>query len=601
MKNLRLATKILLLGGGIVFMAALVMTALYGFSKERIFDARRAEVKRAVEAVSGVFDYWQQQADDGLVSKEQAQSSARAVIEGMRFDGDNYFWINDLDASIIMHPIKPQLNGKPMADYKDPSGKKLFSEMVAVSRARGSGFVDYMWSKPGRTEPVPKSAFVQLFPKWGWIVGAGVYLDDLQDEMDGFFYATLGGFVVLVLIGGGFIILVARSVAKPLWKTVRMIEGMGQGDLSHRLNMKRRDEVGRLARAMDQFADNLQGEILAAFKCLAAGDFTFKAEGLIKEPQAQANTSLNRLMSRIQLSGEQIATGSSQVSSTSITLSQGATQQACSMEQINSSTEQLAAQTSLNAENATQASLLTTEAQTAAEKGNRQMSEMVEAMADITESSHSINKIIKTIDEIAFQTNLLALNAAVEAARAGSHGKGFAVVAEEVRNLAARSAKAAGETAALLEGSVQKTEHGANIAQGTAGALNEIVDTVTRATNLVSDIATASNEQAQGFSEIKLGLDQIDGVIQRNTAAAEESAAAAEQLAGQATEMQQLLGQFKLDGRVVGQATPRINRPRVQWAAPVQEQPTEYQPPVFDHAMAMRPHISLDDEEYGGN
>ncbi len=594
MRDFRLATKIFLLGGGIILVASLLIGWLYLSGREQVFEARRTEVRRAVEAAGWVFSHWAEHVKSGEMTRDEAQKHALEQIAAMRFDGDNYFWVNDLNAKMVMHPIKPQLNGKPMADFTDPDGKRLFSEMVQVAKADGAGFVDYMWSKPGKPEAVDKSAFVQLYQEWGWILGAGVYLDDVKEEMDAFFWMTLVGLGLLLLVSGGLIFLVARSVSVPLQKTVEMLEGMGRGELGARLNMERNDEVGRLAKAMDQFADSLQNEILAAFRCLAAGDFTFKAEGLIREPLADANAALNRLMGQIQLSGEQIATGSQQVSSTSVTLSQGATEQASSMEEINSSMEQLAGQTRSNAENATQANLLTSEAKTAAEKGNQQMLQMVSAMKDITESSQSINKIIKTIDEIAFQTNLLALNAAVEAARAGQHGKGFAVVAEEVRNLAARSAKAAKETAELIAGSVEKTENGAQIAESTAAALTEIVVTVSKATDLVADIAMASNEQAQGFGEIREGLEQIDSVIQRNTAAAEESAAAAEELAGQAEQMQQQLLQFKLEDGQRERQLQSEDRNGIRWNTAMTQAPQ-----AASAGVPAQNRISLDDREFG--
>ncbi|HEY5673618.1 MAG TPA: methyl-accepting chemotaxis protein [Malonomonas sp.] len=596
MNNLRLSTKIFLLGGVIILVASLLIGWLYYSGRDQVFEARRAEVRRAVESASWVFVHWQEHVKRGEMTTEEAQGHALEQIAQMRFDTDNYFWVNDLDARMIMHPLKPQLNNQPMADFKDPDGKRLFTEMVKVARQDGAGFVDYMWSKPGKAEPVDKSAFVQLYKEWGWVLGAGVYLDDVKEEMDAFFMATVIGIGLLVLVSGGLILLVARSVSIPLQKTVDMLEGMEQGRLGTRLNMQREDEVGRLARTMDLFADNLQGEVLGAFKSLADGDFTFKAEGLIKEPLAKANAALNELMMQIQSAGEQIAAGSSQVASSSVSLSQGATDQASSMEQISSSMEQIAGQTSANAENASQANLLTNNAKGAAEKGNQQMRQMIEAMDDISKSSQSINKIIKTIDEIAFQTNLLALNAAVEAARAGQHGKGFAVVAEEVRNLAARSAKAAGETAQLIEGSVQKTENGARIAETTAASLIEIVSSITKATDLVAEIAAASNEQAQGFAEIKQGLEQIDGVIQRNTAASEESAAASEELAGQASAMQQRLRQFKLDGVPVTRKLQREDRSGIRWAETAA--PAKATPPA-GRVTQLRPQISLDDRDFG--
>jgi methyl-accepting chemotaxis protein len=225
----------------------------------------------------------------------------------------------------------------------------------------------------------------------------------------------------------------------------------------------------------------------------------------------------------------------------------GATEQAASLEEISSSLNEMASQTRINAENAHQANELSAQVKKAAEKGNLQMQDMVSAINAISDSGQSISKIIKVIDEIAFQTNLLALNAAVEAARAGKHGKGFAVVAEEVRNLAARSAKAAKETAELIEGAVHKTASGKEIASQTAKRLEEIVSGILQVTNLVEDIASASSFQAEGISQINQSLGQIDQVTQQNTANAEESAAAAEELSSQAEELSSLLVQFKLN------------------------------------------------------
>jgi methyl-accepting chemotaxis protein len=225
-----------------------------------------------------------------------------------------------------------------------------------------------------------------------------------------------------------------------------------------------------------------------------------------------------------------------------------------------------------------------------------QMHEMVTSMTEITEASNSISKIIKVIDEIAFQTNLLALNAAVEAARAGKHGKGFAVVAEEVRNLAARSAKAAKETAQLIEGSVEKTSKGGEIADMTAAALEEIVTDVNETALLVEGIAQASSQQAEGIAQVNKGLTQIDQVTQQNTANAEESAAAAEELSSQANELRVMLTRFRLyeDVSQKRQITPE---PPVQKSREDKSQrQIDYND---DNAGNGQGFIKLDDREFG--
>ncbi|MEZ4599510.1 MAG: methyl-accepting chemotaxis protein [Syntrophotaleaceae bacterium] len=357
--------------------------------------------------------------------------------------------------------------------------------------------------------------------------------------------------VVALPFGCILAFVIAKGIIDPLRKSCTMIEEMEKGHLEMRLNLDRGDEIGRMAQSMDRFADSLQEEIIGSLQKLADGDLTFRIvpkdeRDRVRGTLQKLGRDLSTLITQIQASGEQIATGSTQIAESAQHLSQGATESAASLEQISASMTQMSSQTSQAAENAGQARHLATQARSAAEKGNLQMEEMVSAMFDINEAGQNISKIIKVIDEIAFQTNLLALNAAVEAARAGQHGKGFAVVAEEVRNLAARSAKAAKETSELIEGSQKKTENGTRIAGETEAALKEIVTSVVKVTDLVSEIAAASAEQAEGISQVNTGLGQIDMVTQQNTANAEESAAAAEELAGQADQLRGMLTRFKV-------------------------------------------------------
>jgi len=226
------------------------------------------------------------------------------------------------------------------------------------------------------------------------------------------------------------------------------------------------------------------------------------------------------------------------------------------LEQVSSSMGQISHQVQQSSEHAAAANELTAEMRSVAEAGNQRMGNMIESMGEINQSAQNISKIIKVIDEIAFQTNLLALNAAVEAARAGQHGKGFAVVAEEVRNLAARSAKAARETTELIEGSVASTGRGTQIAEQTADALGAIVQSINKVSDLVAEINQASGEQAQGIMQINIGLEQIDRVIQDNSANAEEGASSSEELAAQAEELTNLLSRFNLSQQA---SLPRLS------------------------------------------
>ena len=349
--------------------------------------------------------------------------------------------------------------------------------------------------------------------------------------------------VILILI---IAIFMAKAITDPILKTVNMVQELSKGNLDIRLNLDQKDEIGDMAKALDSFADNMKDEVLAAFKSLADGNLTFVAHGVIREPLAAANESLNQTMLQIQQASHEVDSGSAQISDASQSLSQGATESAASLEEISSSMTEIGSQTKANAENATQANLLASETRASAETGNGKMMEMMSAMEAIQDSSSQIAKIIKVIDDIAFQTNLLALNAAVEAARAGRHGKGFAVVADEVRNLAGRSAKAAKETSEMIESSIAKVSAGTEIATATEKSLQEIVASSVKVADLIGEIAAASNEQAQGIAQIGQGLEQIDKVTQQNTANAEETAAAAEELSGQARELNALISKFKL-------------------------------------------------------
>lgn len=315
------------------------------------------------------------------------------------------------------------------------------------------------------------------------------------------------GMVISVILG----LFISRTISNPVKKIAKAAESIAAGDLNVHLEVNSKDEIGLLAHSFRRMSDNL-----------------------------------NEVMSNINASSEQVASGAKQVSESSMVLSQGATEQASSLEQLTASIEEISSQTNLNSENANKANKLAEEARINAEHGNSQMKEMLKAMDEINESSGNISKIIKVIDEIAFQTNILALNAAVEAARAGQHGRGFAVVAEEVRNLAARSANAAKETTAMIEGSIKKVEGGTKIANQTANALNSIVNGITTVSSLVGNIAIASHEQATGIEQINQGIVQVSNVVQTNSATSEESASASEQLSGQAQLLKQQAVKFKL-------------------------------------------------------
>ncbi|MDF2539478.1 MAG: putative sensory transducer protein [Herbinix sp.] len=352
--------------------------------------------------------------------------------------------------------------------------------------------------------------------------------------------------LVAVILG----VFISRIIGKPVKKMLDAANKLALGDVSVSVQADSKDEIGNLSEAFNKMILNIREQARAAER-IAEGDLTVdinvKSENdLLGKKLSELVFNNNEILSGIAIAAEQVAEGSKQVSDSSMALSEGATEQASSIEELTSSLEEISSQTQMNAKNANQANELAENAKKNATLGNNQMKEMLKAMEEINESSASISRIIKVIDDIAFQTNILALNAAVEAARAGQHGKGFAVVAEEVRNLAARSANAAKETTDMIEGSIKKAEGGTRIANDTAEALSSIVKEIDKVALLVNEIATASNEQSMGIGQINQGIMQVSQVVQTNSATSEESAAASEELSSQAELLKGMVNKYKL-------------------------------------------------------
>jgi len=362
--------------------------------------------------------------------------------------------------------------------------------------------------------------------------------------------------LTLVIIISHFI---GKSMAAPLVvlnKYMRKAAATGDITLSNEdmesLSglLQQKDEIGQCVGATVDFFEHINN-VSEKLETLSQGNLTANIDmrsekDVLGKSLSHMIDRLNNIFGGIRASANQVSAGAKQIADGAQTLAQGSIEQAATVEELSASASGISQKTKVNAQITDKAAELAVTIKGNAEKGNRQMDDMVAAVNEISQASQSISQVIKVIDDIAFQTNILALNAAVEAARAGQHGKGFAVVADEVRTLAAKSAEAARDTGVLISNSMEKAQHGAHIAKNTAESLFEIVTGINESSEIISEIAMASEAQATGIAQINNGIEQVATIVQQNSATAEESAAASEELSGQSDMLEDLISQFRL-------------------------------------------------------
>lgn len=487
--QLRFSTKATVIGLILVAPLLALLVLQTGGRYQDAWDARMTATKNHVDIAIGVLKHFNEQARQGVMTENQARDLAKHAVSQLRYNEKDYFWIHDVNSRMVVHPFSPGLNDSDVGKLQDENGKHFFKEMVQVARD-GGGLVTYYWKNDGDAAAIEKISYVGLYEPWGWVVGSGVYMQDVRDAARNQVFINGGVVAITLMIATYFFMAFARLIGRGLMQIQGHLRAIRSGDLTRTVTSFGKDEV---AAALDDLSD--------------------------------MQKSLKSIVSNVRVSSGEIANSVHEVNAAAMDLASRTEQSSSNLTELASAMEQIGATAQLTAVNTNEGNEHAQQNAQAAQRGVTIMREMVQTMDSIQDASNRIKEIVSTINSIAFQTNILALNAAVEAARSGEAGRGFAVVAGEVRALAQRSAQASQEISTLINESADQVRTGTEIVNKTEVAISDVLTSSERVKVLLEEIATSTREQNTGISEIGHALTDLDQMTQQNAAMVEQTAA----------------------------------------------------------------------------